>query len=94
MQLISSNTVLKFGVNDLSVENDILYRQINTSVNVNHSNIIFKHGLRTRSVKKVVFPLHAMMACRWSRGVAPFIRNTDGGQWLTSCPGHFTPVPI
>lgn len=56
MHFISSNTVLKFGVNDLSVENDILYRQINTSVNFNQPNIIFIHGLRTRSVKRVSFP--------------------------------------
>jgi hypothetical protein len=88
VHLILSNTVVTFGVNDRSVENDILYRHISTFVNVNHPNIIFIQDLRTQSVKKgKVFPLHAMMACRWKRGVVPFIRNIDGGQRLTSCPG-------
>jgi len=44
-------------------------------------------------VKGKVFPVHAITAYRWSKGIAPLIFTLalDGGECLTSHPDWFMP---
>jgi hypothetical protein len=43
-------------------------------------------------VKGKVVPVYAMKSYKKSRCIAPLILNfVDGGEWLTSLPGRFTP---